>query len=718
MILINIFTATLPISDPVLKFLLILAIILFVPIILNKVKIPHLLGLIIAGAIIGPHGFNLLLRDSSIILSGTAGLLYIMFLAGLEIDLTEFKKNSLRSVLFGLYCFIIPMVLGIFSGLYLLKFSLLTSILMASMFASHTLIAYPILSKLGIIKNRAVTISVGGTMITDTLALLVLAVVVQMTKGAVDSAFWIKLTTSILLFGLTVSLLFPIIARWFFKHFKDNVSQYIFVLVLVFLGAVLAELAGVDAIIGAFIAGLSLNRLIPSTSPLMNRIDFVGNAIFIPFFLISVGMLVDFRAFVQDFETLKVAAVMTTMAVIAKYTAAWLTQKSFGMTADERRVIFGLNNAHAAATLAIVMVGYNVILGYTPAGDPIRLFNESILNGAIIMILITCTIATIMAQKGGKNIALSESSSINTENRTFTEKILIPVSNPDRVEELITLSTIIKAKATNSEIFALSVINNSSVDDNDEQKAHKVLNQADMSASSVDLYLKKLLRYDINTANGIVSVVKEQSISDLVLGLNIKNAISDSLIGKLSEDILSKCNVNTYIYRPMQPIATVKRHLIVIPSNAEKEVGFPFWLAKVWNISRNTGAKIVIYSNPKTARIVKDIHSKHFIDAEFKEFNNWADFLILSREVKPDDSLFVILSRENKVSFNESMRRIPILLTTYFGANSFILVYPKQYDMDDNEAVNLNNPSMLEPIEKIDEIGKTVAKLFKKKDYL
>jgi Kef-type K+ transport system membrane component KefB len=406
MILLNIFETTLPLTNPVLKFLVILVIILFAPIILNKIKIPHLLGLIIAGAVIGPNGINLMARDSSIILSGTAGLLYIMFLAGLEIDLADFKKNSKKSLVFGLYTFLIPMTLGTLAGLYVLEFSLPTSVLLASMFASHTLIAYPLISKMGVAKNKAVNITVGGTMITDTLALLVLAVIVGMTTGEVNTEFWVRLSVSIIIFGLIVMLLFPIIGRWFFKRFDDNVSQYIFVLVMVYLGAVLAEMAGIEAIIGAFLSGLALNRLIPHTSPLMNRVEFVGNAIFIPFFLIGVGMLIDYRAFFKDFETIKVASVMIVVATTAKFIAAWITQKTYKFSVDERRLIFGLSNAQAAATLAAVLVGYNIIVGETETGEPIRLLSESILNGTILMILFTCTIASFVAQKGAKNIAL------------------------------------------------------------------------------------------------------------------------------------------------------------------------------------------------------------------------------------------------------------------------------------------------------------------------
>jgi len=311
MLLTGLFDIALPLKNPVLQFSLLLFIILFVPVLFSRLKLPSLISLIIAGAVVGPHGLNLMLRDSSIILFGTVGLLYIMFLAGLEIDVADFKKNSSKSILFGLYTFLISIILGIVVTLYVLHFSLLSSILIGSIFASHTLIVYPLVSKLGIAKNKAVNIAVGGTLITDTLALLVLAVISGMTTGELTSEFWIRLLVSLAVFSLIVLFLFPIIARWFFKRFDDSVLQYLFVLAMVFFSGFLAEAAGVEAIIGAFLAGLALNRMIPHTSALMNRIKFVGNAIFIPFFLIGVGMLIDFRALFKDYETLKVALVIT-----------------------------------------------------------------------------------------------------------------------------------------------------------------------------------------------------------------------------------------------------------------------------------------------------------------------------------------------------------------------------------------------------------------------
>ena len=569
---------TLPLTDPVLKFLLILVIILAAPLLLNKLRIPHLLGLIIAGAIIGPNGFNLVLRDSSIILSGTAGLLYIMFLAGLEIDLGDFKKNKWKSLTFGMYTFLVPMALGTLVGLYVLNFSMLTSILLASMFASHTLIAYPIISKLGITKDKAVGITVGGTMITDTLALLVLTVIVEMAVGDVDDWFWYRLGAAIILFFAFVMIVFPIVGRWFFKRCEDNVSQYIFVLVMVFLGAYLAELAGLESIIGAFLAGMALNRLIPSTSPLMNRVEFVGNAIFIPFFLIGVGMLIDYRAFFTNWDTIKVGAVMIVVATVAKFVAAWLTQKTFRMSVDQRRVIFGLSNAQAAATLAAVMVGYNVILGEASTGEPIRLLNESVLNGTILMILVTCTMASFSAQKGAHNIAMNDVSEEKEGTGEHQERILIPVSYEKNVTELVNLSTAIKSKKNKNGLFALNVINNQASDDKAFKQSKKVLNMAVTTASATDNVLQDLLRYDLNVANAIISVIKEQGITDLVLGLHQGKGVVSSFLGNMTEAILGQSNVTTLIYRPIQPIATVKRHLVVVPARAEKEVGFPMWV--------------------------------------------------------------------------------------------------------------------------------------------
>lgn len=715
MFVFSIMDTTLPLTNPVLKFLLILVIILFAPIILNRIKIPHLLGLIIAGALIGPNGFNLIERDSGIILSGTAGLLYIMFLAGLEIDLADFKKNSRKSLVFGLYTFSVPMVLGTFTGIYVLEFSIETSVLLASMFASHTLIAYPLISKLGVGKNSAVNITVGGTIITDTLALLVLAVIVGMAKGEVNTEFWVRLTIAIVLFTGTVTLLFPIIARWFFKHFEDNVSQYIFVLVMVFLGATLAELAGIEAIIGAFLSGLSLNRLVPHTSPLMNRIEFVGNAIFIPFFLLGVGMLVDYRVFLEGLETIKVATIMIIVATSSKFIAAWLTQKTYKLSLDQRRLIFGLSNAQAAATLAAVLVGYAIIIGESQTGEPIRLLNENVLNGTILMILVTCTIASFVAQKGAKNIVLLDANETGTEATGDHEKILIPVSNIETTEELINLGISLKSRKSQCALYALSIVDNHTVNGSMEKKAKRVLEKAAIAAAATDHLLHGLLRYDINLVNGIISVVMEHKITDLILGLHVKQGKYDSYLGSLTEGILLKCNTTTLIYKAAQPFTTVRKNLVIVPAKAEKEIGFPLWLVKIWNLSRNSGTKMIFYGTEETLDFIKGIQLKYPIECHFKLFEHWDDFSPVSSDLEKNDNLIVIMSRKEGTSYQRGMDKIPSYLEHLGNENSFILVYPVQTVVSGSSKVDFKNPTIPETLEKIDELGRVIAKLFKTK---
>ena len=704
---------SLPLKNPVLQFSLILFIILFAPLLLNRLKIPSLISLIIAGAVIGPHGFNLMLRDSSIILFGTVGLLYIMFLAGLEIDVEDFRKNSRKSLLFGLYTFFISIILGIIVGLYILDFSLFSSILIGSIFASHTLIVYPVVSKLGVSTNKAVTIAVGGTIITDTLALLVLAVIAGISSGELMTGFWIRLVIGMTFFSLIVLLIFPVIARWFFKRFDDSVLQYLFVLAMVFFGGFLAEAAGVDAIIGAFFSGLALNRLIPRTSPLMNRVKFVGNALFIPFFLIGVGMLIDIRALFKDYNTLKVAAVITIAATAAKYLSAWITQRVFGFSLDQRRLIFGLISAHAALALATVLIGYNIITGYTLKGDPVRLLDESVLNGTILFILITCTLATIIGEKGAHNIALADTVDEIAESgvQGTEERILIPMNDLGTVDELVNLSATVKSNKDKRGIYALHVADNTTSDDAAEKHAGKLLEKAAVAASSIDFDLTRLIRYDSDVVNGITGVIREQKITDLIFGLHQKSILNDTLLGSASENILGRCNITTFIYRPVQPLATIKRTIVVIPAGAENEIGFVLWMQKIINVIKNTGSKLLFYATKQTLAYLKDVYSSSIVNAEYKVFKDWDDFLVLSRELKNDDNLIVVMSRKNHLSYHSKMAKMPTYLNRYFQKNSFILVYPVQIGIVDD---GIENSTVKKTLLRFDGIGKLLEKIYKK----
>ena len=704
---------SLPLKDPILIFSLLLFIILFAPILLNKIKIPHLIGLIIAGAIIGPHGFNLMERDMSIILFGTVGLLYIMFLAGLEIDLGEFKKNSGKSIYFGLLTFIMPMLIGGSAAYYILgyrnleQYPLEISILFASIIASHTLISYPIISKLGITKNRAVNVAIGGTIITDILALLVLAVIVGMTTSEITPQFWWTLLISVLVFGGIVIFIFPILARRFFKQYEDSVLQYVFVLGLVFLASFLAEVAGLEHIIGAFLAGLALNKLIPVTSPLMNRIEFMGNALFIPFFLIGVGMMVDFKVFFTDLDTILVAVVMTSGVLIAKFIAAWITQKTFRFTDDEGRIIYGLSVAQAAATLAVVLVGHNIILNqeeidnaliFGRVVEPVRLLGDSVLNGSILTILISCTVASIVTQKRGENIALSdalaEGGSDDTDN---DERILIPVSHMEGIVELINLCVSVKPKRNKENLYALHVINDKEVNEDAEKKSKKILERAAVSAAAIDNKVNELLRYDLSIVNGITSVIKEYKITDLIIGMHEAMDENDQIMGDKTERLLQTSNITTLIYRPIQPLNTIKRHLVIMPDKADREVGFNLWLVRIWNLARNTGAQVVFYGSKQSLREIQLIHKKHPIQAKFVEFIDWEGILSLSREIKIDDNLIFVFSRKNMVSYDPMMEKIPVYINRYFMENNITVIYPKQNTSTPIGPINLNNPSAYIP---------------------
>ncbi|WP_294311401.1 cation:proton antiporter [uncultured Chryseobacterium sp.] len=705
--LLSIHNLSLPIEDPVLKFLLVLIIILAAPLLLNKIKVPHLLGLIIAGAVIGPNGFNVLARDSSIVVTGTTGLLYIMFLAGLEIDMGDFKKNKWKSLTFGIYTFMVPFVLGYLGAYYILHFSVLTSVLFASLFSSHTLIAYPLVSKLGIAKNPAVNITVGGTMITDILALLVLAVIVGMSQGDVGTGFWVKLSVSFIIFGLIVLFVFPIIGRWFFKKVNDKISQYIFVLVMIYLAALLAELAGVEAIIGAFFAGLALNRLIPHTSSLMNRVEFVGNAIFIPFFLISVGMLIDFKVFFKSWETLEVAGIMLVASIGGKYLSAVATQKTFRLSKEEGKLIFGLSSASAAATLASVMVGYNIILSETETGEPIRLLNEHVLNGSILLILISCTISSFVSMSSAQKISEQDNEDTVSGNSHEEENILLALNYEATVERMVNLGILIKAHSNTENMYALNIINEDK-NESSVKNAEKLLHTATDAAAAADVKIQSLKRYDNDVINGVGNVIKEQKITDLIVAVNDEKGFSPSFVYNLYNGYLQNEDVNVLVYHAAQPLSTVKKYAVMIPENAHQETGFFHALLRVWNIARNSGAKLVFYASEKILDILQRIIKKANIEAEFIIMNSWKDGEKTAAQLKDDEALIIFMAKRGMTSYIPAMRLIPELLNRNLGKNNYLLIFPfSESDENNPEKRSVGNHGDFM------EIGNVIKKIFK-----
>lgn len=721
MILLSSIDFSLPLQNPVIIFSLVLFIILFAPIIFNKIKVPHIIGLIIAGVIVGPYGLNLLKRDSSIVLFGTVGLLYIMFLAGLEIDLAEFKKNRKRILVFGLLTFLFPLIFGTLASYFVLGYGFLSSLLLASMFSTHTLVSYPIASKYGVTRNRAISMTVGGTMITDILALLILAAIAGMTKEGVSSAFWLQLGLSTGIFVGVVFGVFPIIIRWFFKHFEDSISQYIFVLAMVFLASFLAEAAGIEAIIGAFFSGLVLNKFVPHTSPLMNRIDFVGNALFIPFFLLSVGMLVDVSVLVKGWAALKVAGVILFVALVTKYLAAVLTQKIFKLSAIEGKMIFGLSSSHAAATLAIILVGYNIITGETASGEPIRLLSEDVLNGTILLILVSCGVSSFVVEGASKRMALDQDQEgANDSTDQLDEKILVSLAYPDMVTQLVDFGIMLKQKKDITSIYGLNIID----DENEASNAvnsKKILERALTHAAASENNVIPITRYDSSISNGIVYTIKEHNVSDVVIGLH-NQADQHTFLGTKAESIIKRVYETIYIYKPTQPLNTFKRIVVAVPPKAETEPGFLHWLRKLMMIAKEAGIPLNFYATDYTNRLIKRIveRSPEVINVNYTEFNNWDDFLIFSRELKPDDLFIIISSRKGYSSYVPQFNKLPYYLSNYFLKQSLILLYPRQLESGINMGdVEQSNSELIETIsDQIDAIGKAgkyVKGLFKSK---
>lgn len=706
---------TFPLKDPIPIFVVVLFIILLAPILLRKLRIPSIIGLILAGMTIGDHGFNLVAKGS-IDLFGKAGLLYIMFIAGLELDMAEFKRNRYKSLIFGFFTFIIPLGLGFTLCYYILHFSLMASLLVSSMFATHTLVAYPLASRMGITKNEAVTITVGGTIITDTAVLLILAVITGSFAGELNQQFLIKLTISFLLFSATILFGFPFVGRWFFKKIKDDqTTHFVFVLAMVFLAALLAELAGVEGIIGAFLAGLALNQLIPHTSPLMNRIEFAGNAIFIPFFLISVGMLVDLKVLLKGNTALIIAGTLTAMALSTKWLAAFITQKIFRYSAAQRNVMFGLSTSHAAATIAVILIGYNM-----------KIIDENVLNGTIILILVTCMVGSFITANAGKKLALAESNR-SSEVINVQERMLIPFNDPEKTDGLLDFSVMINTHAHKAPVYMLTVMQ-----DEDGLKEKVLQNNRNLEkvvkhGAETETKVQVVTRVDLNMANGIARAVKEMLISDVIMewsdkGSSTTGFLFNSLFGTTTQNILDSVWETVFICRFDYPINTTQKIILILSRNAEYEIGFKHWVKRVAALSKQAGARIQLCCNIPAQKAFEKELQKNKMSAEmsFRHFEDVEDFLVLAREVHSDDLIIVVSARKGTVSYHSYLESIPSRLLKYFERNNIILLYPEQARAEFLEPGMQSEDIVLTPIQdqidNLNKLSKAVKKIFKSKE--
>lgn len=700
-----------PLHDPVLVFSVILMIILFSPILLRKLKIPSIIGLIISGLLLGPHGVNLLEKNAAIDLFSTIGILYIMFIAGLELDMNEFRKNKHKSIVFGFLSFTVPFIFGFIISKYFFDYGWNACLLIASLFSTHTMVAYPIISKYGLSKNEAVAITVGGTILTDTAVLIILAINLSSVQGELNSDFWIRMGISLIAFLLVMFYVIPRIAKWFFMKLEsEKTSHYIFVLSVVFFAAFLAKIAGLEPIIGAFAAGLALNRLIPHSSSLMNRIEFIGNAIFIPFFLISVGMIVDLRVFLNGTTAVVIAVIFTIAALASKWFAAAITQIIFRYSHTQRQLIFGLSSSHAAAILAVALVGYNS-----------NIIDKNILNSTIVIILITCIVASFVTDKVSRQIVLeskNEEDKSSVSKKKNYEHILLPLANFSNMENLLDFASMLKNKKSVNPITILSVVPNDKEAEINLQKAKENLDSLVKIASASETHVNVVATIDHNIASGIVRTSKEIMADIILLGWPRKSSLVDKFIGERTETILNDTDKNIFLCCIEKLLISSKRIVLIAPPFSEMENGFESWLNKTILLAHELSLGISCISNKKTRDEIESYLSNnklgHF---HFDLFDDWEDISVLSKQINEDDIIVFISSRKGSVSYHKLMENLALKLEKLFPINSKFLVYPQRNDTENKytEYRDVSSETLTKSITTIKKVGKELRILIQKK---
>lgn len=665
------------ITDPTWIFFTMLAIILVAPMLLERLHIPSIVGMIFAGILIGPHGFGVLERDGSFELFGKVGLYYIMFLASLEMNMQDVQHIKHKALTLGLLGFLIPMAIGFLTNNFVLGFGIEASVLMAAMYASHTLVAYPIVLRYGLSRLPCVSIAVGGTIVADTLTLLVLAVVGGVMKEHVSGLLWVWLVVKVVLLGLLIIIIFPRLGRWFFRRYDDSVVQYVFVLGLVFLGAGLMELVGMEGILGAFLVGIVLNRLIPPTSPLMSHIEFIGNALFIPYFLIGVGMLINLNALVNHRSALIIASVMVLVGLISKWLASFITQRIFKMTTDARRLMFALTSSRAAATLAVVMVGYRIFL---PNGT--RLLGDDVLNGAMVLILVTCVVSSIVTDRTSRSIALKRQTGdiASLPSTPAPDRILIAIKDGSTMPSLLNMALTIRTPRSLSPIIALNVV----LEDNPSarQQGLDLLQKVEKTAATTNVKIQTYSRWSVNVVSGISHTIKENAVSDLLMGLHEKTKITESFYGKLGLDLLSTIERQVMIYRAAIPVNTVTHIQILVPEKAEYEPGFSGWMERIAILASQISCGISCYSGKNTLNAMqkywetKYVHLSNVIT--YHEYLSWNNLLSLAHNSRPDWISVFISARRNTLSHHNYLERLPDQLERYFSARSVLIIFPYQ----------------------------------------
>ncbi|MDR0304187.1 MAG: cation:proton antiporter [Chitinispirillales bacterium] len=663
------------IQEPIFVFTIVMAVIFLSPYVMRLMRLPEIAGVIFFGIILGPDCLNVLERDTGILLFGTVGIIYIMFYSGLEIDLKDFKKKKDKSIAFGLLTFIIPMSAGFLAGHFLLKFDLTTSILFGSIFSSHTLLTYPAAGKLGVKDNEAVVVTVGGTLITNSISMLILAVISSKALNVGES--WYNAPLLFVSFSLLVVILVPKFSRWFFRIAEsESYTQYIFIITILFAVASVGKLLGIEPIIGAFLAGLAVNTLIPANSILMNRIGFIGNTLFVPFFLMYVGMLTNLKLLFGGWKTIGMAFLMFVLAVPTKYFAAYFTQKFFKYSKNQRDLIFGLSNTQAANTLAAVFVGVKI-----------GLFTPVLLDASILLMLVTCIISAIFTEKAAKAISSEKKESYKDEdienNGTIQEKILLLLSNPKTVTKLVDLSIMMKNPKNENPIFPLNLV----VDGNDVkegiEKKQKLLEQAQTHASGTNQLTHLITRVDVNVASGVKLVSKEFSITHIILGWNSSQVGAPKIFGTVLDHILSVSENIIVSVKSVVDWHVIERTILFISPNALIEYNFLLVILPILRVASSLKTKIILYGSRLQYEEVVDISRKNNINLDIVFEEKVKSPVKFAKEtIRQNDFSVIINGRKNSLSFSEEYEKVPSLINGKLPKENFMVVYPPKKEKE------------------------------------
>ena len=667
-----------PITSPTLIFFVVLMIILFAPIIMGKLRIPHIIGMVLAGMVIGEHGLNILVRDSSFELFGKVGLLYIMFLAGLEMDQESVKKNSKRFLIFGLLTCLVPLGLTYVMAISLLHYSQTASFLLGCIMASNTLIAYPIISRYGLQRDSSVMLSVGSSMISLFLALLMLAALAASYGEDVGIGFWVMFLLKFTLFCAGSIWLIPKLARYFLRRYSDAVMQFIFVLAVMFLSAALSEAIGVEGIVGAFISGLILNRYIPQVSPLMNRIEFIGNALFIPYFLIGVGMLINVSTLFEGPHMLWIVTLIAFFGTFGKAVAAYLSSLLFRLPQSAGNMMFGLTCAHAAGAIAMVMVGMR--LEVSPGH---YLVSDDMLNGVVIMILITCIISTMMTEHAAQQIILrGERLEVTGERQTKDdEKIFLCVKYPEIAPQLLELAIMMRNHKLNRGLVALNVVYDDDHAAQNREKGLRLLEQLEQRAASSDVHMQTQVRLASNIANGIKHAFREFGGSEIIMGMHVHTEVNPKFWGDFIQSLYNGLNRQIVLTRFVQPLNTLRRIQVVVPSRAEFEPGFHRWLERLVRMAGNLDCRIQFHGRNESMDLIREyINNRHpNVRAEYTYMAHWNELPRLAETINDDHMFVVITARKGTISYKSALERLPNELQQHFSGKNLMILFPDQH---------------------------------------